>query len=156
VGRTRPETESSGDLAFDLQRVLPAVPERVWRALTEPAELSQWWGPAGFTSPGMDFNPRVGGGYRITMQPPAGDAFYLSGEFLEVDPPVRLAYTFVWDPPDPDDRETVARLSLRDHQGSTEVSLTQSGFLTEDRVALHRDGWTESFERLAKLLSGDR
>jgi uncharacterized protein YndB with AHSA1/START domain len=146
---------SSGDLELELARTFPASPERVFRALTEPAELAQWWGPAGFSSPEMDFDARAGNRYRITMQPPEGDAFHLTGEFLEVDPPSRLAFTFAWDPPDADDRETVAALSLRALDDSTEVTLHQSGFLTEDRVALHRDGWTESFERLARLIAGD-
>ena len=35
------------------------------------------------------------------MQPPEGDPFYLTGEFREVDPPARLAYTFVWEDPIP-------------------------------------------------------
>jgi uncharacterized protein YndB with AHSA1/START domain len=146
---------TDADLALELKRVLPAPPTRVFRALTEPGELAKWWGPEGFTSPGMDFDPRVGGSYRITMQPPEGEAFHLSGEFLEVDPPNRLAYTFLWDPPDPDDRETVAKLSLQALGHSTEVTLHQSGFATDDRVALHRDGWTESFERLERLISAE-
>jgi uncharacterized protein YndB with AHSA1/START domain len=38
--------------------------------------------------------------------------FRLVGEFLEIDPPRRLAYTFRWEEPDPDDQETVVTLSL--------------------------------------------
>ena len=53
------------------------------------------------------------------MQPPDGDVFHLSGVFREVDPPVRLAYTFRWEEPDPDDRETMVTLSLRDLGEST-------------------------------------
>ena len=71
--------------------------------------------------------------YRIEMQPPEGDAFYLTGEFREVDPPARLAYTFVWEDPDPDDVETVVELSFRDLGESTEVAFTQGPFKTEAR-----------------------
>jgi len=35
----------------------------------------------------------------------------------------------------------------------TEVALTQGLFRTEARRALHRDGWTDSFERLERLIS---
>jgi uncharacterized protein YndB with AHSA1/START domain len=84
---------------------------------------------------------------------PRGHLFHLTGEFREVDPPARLAYTFVWEPPDPDDRETVVTLSLGDVDGSTEVNLTQGVFATEARRALHEQGWTESLERLQELLS---
>ena len=51
--------------------------------------------------------PASEGRYRIEMQPPEGDAFYLIGEVREVDPPARLAYTFIWEDPDPDDVETL-------------------------------------------------
>jgi uncharacterized protein YndB with AHSA1/START domain len=82
-----------------------------------------------------------------------GDLFHLTGEFREVDPPSRLAYTFVWEPPDPDDRETIVTLSFRDVNGSTEVNFTQGVFATMQRRALHEQGWMESFERLQELLS---
>jgi uncharacterized protein YndB with AHSA1/START domain len=145
---------TDGDGIFlRMTRTLPAPRVAVYRALTDPGELSKWWGPRGFTAPSVDFDPRVGNGYRIAMQPPDGDVFHLSGEFREVDPPALLAYTFRWDPPDPDDRETVATLSLRDQAEQTEVELTQGEFATEERRALHEGGWTDSFDRLQELLA---
>ena len=87
------------------------------------------------------------------MQPPEGDPFYLAGEFREVDPPTRLAFTFVYEDPDPDDVETLVGLSLRDLGGSTEIDFTQRTFKTEARRALHRDGWTDSFDKLEGLIS---
>jgi uncharacterized protein YndB with AHSA1/START domain len=48
----------------------------------------------------------------LAMKPPDGQAFHLAGEFLEIDPPGRLVYTFRWEEPDPDDRETVVALAL--------------------------------------------
>src|SRR5215207_9681228 len=97
-------------LVLRLKGVLPAPRAAVYRALSDPGQLAKWWGPRGFTAPSVEFDPRVGGSYRIAMQRPDGDLFYLSGAFLEVDPPADLTYTFRWDPPDPDDRETVAPL----------------------------------------------
>jgi uncharacterized protein YndB with AHSA1/START domain len=144
---------ASNDLTLELKGEMPASGDRVWQALTEPGELAKWWGPNGFTSPSVELDLRVGGAYRIAMQPPEGELFHLSGEFTEVDPPSRLAYTFVWDPPNPDDRETTAALSLTDLGESTELSLEQGVFATEERLALHRDGWTDSFGRLRELLS---
>jgi uncharacterized protein YndB with AHSA1/START domain len=139
-------------LVLRLSRVLPAPREAVYRALTDPAELAKWWGPKGFTSPSVDFDPQVGGSYRIAMQPPDGDLFHLSGEFREVDPPARLSYTFRWDPRDPDDRETLATLVLEDRGEETEVLFTQGEFATEERRALHEGGWTDSFGKLEQLL----
>jgi uncharacterized protein YndB with AHSA1/START domain len=102
----------------------------------------------GFTLPETKLDLRVAGRYRFSMQPPDGDLFHLSGEFLEIDPPGRLVYTFRWDEPTPDDRETVVALSLTDLGDATEISLSQGLFATEERLSLHRSGWLESFEKL--------
>jgi uncharacterized protein YndB with AHSA1/START domain len=139
-------------LVLRLERNVPAPCAAVYRALTDPEELGKWWGPRGFTAPSVEFAPAVGAGYRIAMQPPDGDLFHLSGEFREVEPPARLVYTFRWDPPHPDDRETLVTLSLEDRGEQTKVRLTQGEFATEERYALHEAGWTESFEQLEQLL----
>ena len=146
-------TAQSDRLNLEIKRVVPAAPAVVFRAFSAPDELAKWWGPKGFTTPALDFNPRVGDRYRIEMQPPEGEAFYLTGEFREVDPQNRLAYTFIWEDPDPDDVEMLAELSFRDLGESTEVVLTQGPFKTEARRELHRNGWTESFEKLEQLVS---
>jgi hypothetical protein len=52
--------------------------ERIFSALTESAELARWWGPHGYTTPEIDLDLRVGGGYRFTMQPPGSDRFHLA------------------------------------------------------------------------------
>lgn len=146
--------EPSG-LALQMTRVLRAPRSLVFRALTEPGELAKWWGPNGFTAPSVDFDPRVGGSYHIEMQPPEGEVFYLTGEFREVEPPARLVYTFRWEDPTPDDRETVVTLSLQELGGDTELDFAQGTFATEERRALHEEGWTNSFDKLEELLSRD-
>jgi uncharacterized protein YndB with AHSA1/START domain len=148
---------TAGDgLVLRLKRILPAPRAAVFRALTDPGELARWWGPRGFTAPSVEFDPRVGGGYRIAMQPPDGDLFHLSGEVREIDPLARLAYTFRWDPPAPDDRQTVVTLSLEARGERTEIRLTQGAFATEERRALHEAGWTDSFRRLEHVLRTSR
>jgi uncharacterized protein YndB with AHSA1/START domain len=143
----------SRELTLEMKRVLPAAQPVVFRAFSAPEELAKWWGPKGFTAPSLEFNARVGNRYRIEMQPPEGASFYLIGEFREVEPPARLAYTFVWEDPDPDDVETLVELLLRDLGESTEVVLTQRPFKTEARRELHRNGWTDTFDRLEQFIS---
>jgi uncharacterized protein YndB with AHSA1/START domain len=139
-------------LILELTRVVPAGRSVVFGAFTGADQLAKWWGPEGFSVPSLEFAPRVGTSYRIQMQPPEGDPFYLTGEFREVDPPVRLAFTFVYEDPDPDDVETLVELSFQDLGESTEVVFTQGAFRTEARRELHRDGWTDSFDRLERLI----
>ena len=144
--------EQPSGLLLELRCALAAPRERIFGMLTEPAELARWWGPHGFTTPEVALDLRVGGGYRLSMQPPDGDLFHLSGEFLEIDPPGRLRYTFRWEEPTPDDRETVVTLSLVGVSDATELSLTQGLFATEERLALHHGGWSDSFEKLCAVV----
>ena len=146
-------TAQPSELALQMTRVIRAPRPLVFNALTEPDELAKWWGPSGFTAPRVEVDLRVGGSYRFAMQPPDGDLFYLSGEFRKVDPPAHLAYTFRWEDPDPDDRETLVTLSLQDLGETTELVFAQRTFATEPRRALHEQGWTDSFDRLQALMS---
>jgi uncharacterized protein YndB with AHSA1/START domain len=147
-------TARESGLELRIARVLHAPRADVFRALTDPDELAKWWGPQGFTAPYVDFDPRVGESYRIAMQPPVGELFYLTGEFREVDPPARIVYTFRWEDPTPDDRETVVTLSLRERGAdATELDLAQEAFTTEERYALHQGGWSTSLDKLDELVS---
>jgi uncharacterized protein YndB with AHSA1/START domain len=141
-----------GRFVLQQTRVFDAPAEQVFALLTEPTELAKWWGPHGFETPDIDIDPRVGGSLRFTMQPPDGDSFHLSGEFLQIEFPSRLRFTFRWDEPVPDDRETVVELSLDSLGGRTTVMLTQGAFATEERLDLHRRGWADSFEKLDAIL----
>ena len=126
---------------------------RVFAAMTDPEQVAEWWGPKGFTCPEVNLDVRVGGVCGIAMRPPVGDLFHLVGAYVEVVPPSRLAYTFRWEPPDPDDRETIALLTLCDANGATDVELLQGPFVTEARRDLHQAGWADSVARLASHLA---
>jgi uncharacterized protein YndB with AHSA1/START domain len=142
-------------MKLELSRVLPTPPAAVFDALTKPDVVARWWGPAGFSVPSLDFEPRPGAGYRIEMQPPeGGEAFALTGEFRVVEAPRRLALTFRWEPPSSDDVETLVELSLREADAGTELLLVQGEFKTDERVELHRGGWTDSLDKLESLLRG--
>jgi uncharacterized protein YndB with AHSA1/START domain len=138
---------------LQLERVLPAPREAVFDAFVDPGQLAEWWGPRGFTSPSIDLDARVGGRYRIAMQPPEGELFHLQGEYLEVDPANRLVYTFEYENPAPDDRVTAVTLSLGDLGENTALALEQGPFATEARRALHEGGWTDGLDRLAAFLA---
>ena len=132
--------------------MVPAARPAVFDALTAAERLARWWGPDGFTVPTLDFEPRVGEAYSIEMQPPEGDAFHIAGEFREVDSPGRLAFTFAYEPPDADDVENLVELSLAERGESTEVRLRQQPFKTDARRELHLNGWSESFDKLERLV----
>jgi uncharacterized protein YndB with AHSA1/START domain len=143
---------SDAGLTLELTVVLDAPRDAVFRLLTDPQGLEQWWGPRGFTTTVVESELVTGGHYRFRMVPPGAEPFHLSGEYVEVDPPTSVAYTFVWDPPTADDRETTVRLRLRQAGDGTELMLWQGLFATQERLALHREGWTESFDKLREAI----
>jgi uncharacterized protein YndB with AHSA1/START domain len=140
-------------LTVRLFGMVQAPPAQVFEVMTDPEQVAEWWGPDGFTCPEVTLDLRVGGAYRIAMQPPDGELFHLTGTYIEVEPPSRLAYTFRWEPPHPDDRENVARIALRGRDGATEVELNHGPFATEARRELHKAGWTDTLVRLASYVA---
>ena len=90
--------------AFDLvlKRVLHAPPEKVFRAYTDPAILSQWFAPKPWTITDAVVEPHAGGRFNFVMHGPEGERISNSGVFLEVLPNRRLiftdAFTLEWKP----------------------------------------------------------
>jgi uncharacterized protein YndB with AHSA1/START domain len=152
IGRTD-ATERQPGTQLRLEKNLPVLPERVFAAFVDAEQLRQWWGPTGFTVTDLQLRTVEGSDYRIAMQPPEGDVFHIRGTFRAVEPPRRLAHTFVYEEPDPDDQETLVTLIFEPAEQGTRVVLDQGPFKTKARWALHRDGWTQTFERLEQYLA---
>jgi uncharacterized protein YndB with AHSA1/START domain len=136
-----------------LEKVFTVPPERLFAVFVDAEQLPRWFGPVGFTALGLRFDAAEGGNYRLAMQPPEGDAFHIRGTFRTVEAPRHLAFTFVYEEPDPDDRETLVTVTLEPVEEGTNVVVEQSSFKTAARCALHRDGWTDSLERLEQALA---
>ena len=135
-----------------LEKTLAVPPERVFAAFVDAERLRRWWGPAGFTVASLRFDPVEGTDYRIAMKPPEGDVFHIRGTFRAVEEPRRLAYTFVYEEPHPDDQETVVTLTFEPTDRGTRLVLDQGPFRTAARRELHHAGWTDTLERLEQSL----
>ena len=75
---------------------IAAPPARVFQAISDPTQLPKWWGQTGLyhvTKSTMDLRP--GGKWRSDGIGADGKAFYVEGEYLEVDPPRLLVHTWI-------------------------------------------------------------
>jgi uncharacterized protein YndB with AHSA1/START domain len=83
---------SADELVY--RRVFRAPRELVWRCLTEPAELAQFWGPRGMTTPlgGIVVELHAGGRFETLMVGDHG-SYRMIATFTEVVPPERLSWT---------------------------------------------------------------
>jgi uncharacterized protein YndB with AHSA1/START domain len=86
-------TSASTDLELTVSRVINAPVARVWRAWTDPAEVSQWWGPYGFKSDASTRDFRVGGTWKHTMIGPDGKTYANLASFEEIVPNERIVFT---------------------------------------------------------------
>jgi len=141
------------ELRLELENVLAVPQERVFAAFVDAEQLRRWWGPAGFSVSHLEFDAVEGASYRIAMQPPEGEVFHVRGTFHAVEPPRRISFTFSYEEPDPDDQETLVTVTLEPADPGTRVILDHGPFKTEARLELHREGWTDTFERLGRWLS---
>jgi uncharacterized protein YndB with AHSA1/START domain len=146
-------TEPQPGTQLRLEKILPVPPERVFAVFVDAGQLPHWFGPTGFTASGLRFDASEGRDYRIAVQPPEGDAFHIRGTFRAVEAPRRLAFTFLYEEPDPDDRETLVTVTFEPAEEGTRVVVEQGPFRTPERSALHRDGWADSLRRLEQALT---
>ena len=80
-----------------LTRTFDAPRELVFQAWTEPGQIEQWWGPAGFRNETLVMDVRPGGTWRYVMHSPDGTAYDNRTVYREVVVPERLVYWHGWD-----------------------------------------------------------
>jgi uncharacterized protein YndB with AHSA1/START domain len=142
--------------------VLPAPTERVFAALTQPGHITRWWGedavywmtnvqhelrPGGVAKYGGTFtnNDSVSGSS-------AGREFLGAGVTRAVDAPHMLEYTRRYTDGIPCTEETVIRYELEPCDSGTRLTVTHTGFATEEMSELHKHGWERAFAWLEAYL----
>lgn len=73
----------NNDLDLMLERRLAAPPAKVWRALTEPELLKQWFAPKPWRTVEVAIDPRPGGRFFTRMAGPGGEAEECAAEGSE-------------------------------------------------------------------------
>jgi uncharacterized protein YndB with AHSA1/START domain len=94
--------KTEGERFVVVVRRFAAPTEAVYRAHTEPALVQQWMlGPHGWTMPVCISELRPGGKIRYEWTMPGGGGFYLTGEYLELEPYSRIVHVERMFLPDP-------------------------------------------------------
>jgi len=140
---------------------IDASPDKLYRAWTDPALVTQWFTPPPWTTPHAEFDLRPGGESRITMRGPDGTDMLNRGVFLEVVPNRRLvftnAYTLGWEPSERPPYMTFV-LDFDDlGNGRTRYTARVRHFTVADRechekMGFHQ-GWPSATEQLAALVA---
>ena len=118
---------------------IAASPETVFAAISDPNQLGQWWGGDKYRADDWQIDLRPGGKWRSRGTGQTGAPFEVQGEYLEVDPPRLLAYTWNanWAP-----GESVVRWELQPVAAGTRLTVIHSGLREQPQAkASFSGGW---------------
>jgi uncharacterized protein YndB with AHSA1/START domain len=125
--------------------MIDATPETIWPFLVDPSKHVEWLGTE------ADIDPRPGGVYRVNVQ----GIHQSAGEYLEVVPQQKVAFTFGWEEEGNPIRPGSSKIEITLHPegDKTLVRLVHSG-IPEDAVSDHTQGWDHYLGRLAIAAPG--
>jgi uncharacterized protein YndB with AHSA1/START domain len=140
------------DNVLEMERLIPAPPERVFEYWTEPELVAKWFGPGDFDVPASQLDLRPGGKWRTTIRSPEGQLRTVSGVYNTIEPPRRLVFTWAWDDDDGvRGHETQVTVTLEPTPGGTRLRLVQQDFQNREVSDRHDGGWGSSLSKLQRL-----
>ena len=136
------DVKTVGNDQIVAEMTVEASPETIFAALTEPEKLSAWWGEDQmYRADKWSIDLRVGGKWRSEGQNAKGEPFLVEGEYVEIDRPRVLAYT--WRPSWVEAPVTTVRYVLTPKGNGTHVFVTHSGFAGNEKAIEAHRGWTQ-------------
>ena len=131
-------------------KLLPASPEQVFDAWTDPESLAQWFLPGPVKIAPVEVDLRIGGRYRIVMLGEEAE-FEHWGEYLEIERPKRLVFT--WFSANTGGGETLVTIEFEARGERTELVLTHEQLPDRQAAMQHEAGWTNILDALGSHLA---
>lgn len=146
----------------EIERTFTTDPRRLFRAWTDPAELSAWFGPAGWSVPpeSVNVDARTGGVWQLTMVEDGGARRVpVSAALTEVVDGERLVVQELMESPDGSGTtsEITLEVTFAADPSGAKLVLCQGPFPSGELRTQTTEGWLSSFEKLDTLLNpGER
>jgi len=135
-------------------REFEAPRELVFKVLTDPTLIPQWWGPRQYTTTVDKMDVRPGGRWRFVQQDGSGNEYAFHGVYHAVVPPERIVQTFEFE--GATDHVAMETLTLEEVGGRTRMTVTSVFQTVADRDAMWASGMEsgarEAYDRLEELL----
>jgi uncharacterized protein YndB with AHSA1/START domain len=151
-----PRTVWALDREIVLSRVIAAPRERVFAAWTDPDQIRQWFGPAGFKTETIECDIREGGRWRFIYTGPDGTTYTNRMVFLRIVPPKRLEIEHGADEDDCPSRFRTTITFDEQSNGKTVLTMRQLHPTVEQREAGIGFGAVEfgyqTLDKLARFL----
>lgn len=141
-------------LCLVVRRKIAATPRRLFDAWTRPEQLMAWWGPRGVRCSDAQVDLRIGGHYRIDNVLPDGSTITIQGQFLALDPPNSLAYSWTVGPDEGPAEQVTVRFEAQGDE--TEVLIVHERIADQRTYADHEGGWWGCLDGLAEYIADPR
>ena len=144
----------TSDRELHVERIFNAPRDRVWKAMTDPSLLAQWWG-RGNKLVVEKHELKKGGHWRV-VEHSSGQAHGFEGRFAEIVAPTKIVQTFEWDGmPGHVSLETMQLEDLGD--GRTKLVVDSIFMTAEDCQGMMSSGMeggmNESYDALDRVLA---
>lgn len=133
--------------SLTITRTITGSPEEVFQAWTNPEVMSSWWGPEGMTGAECNLDVRDGGHWRAIMRGPNGE-HTTSGEYVRVDPPKELVFTWAWENDGVRGEETLVTVTFKPQGSNTALTLLHERFSKQETCDMHFEGWSSTLNKL--------
>ena len=135
-----------------IERTFDSPAEDVFEAWTSVEVIRRWYHCApDWGTPEVEVDLRVGGKFRGLMRKPDGSEVELSGEYIAIDRPHRLAMTCTFSD-DPASQQQLIELTFSEAGGATTVVLINSSVPTDERRDAQQWGWDGCLDQLEGAL----
>ena len=130
---------------YERTLAIDASPETVWEFLVDPEKLMRWKGI------NADLDAQPGGTFRCEVIP----GHIARGEYVEIDKPNRLVFTWGWDGSEdvPPGSSTIV-IELASDGDGTSLHFVHKDLPNAEAIASHAHGWDHYLPRLEIAAAG--
>jgi len=142
---------------FEITKQVDASIEDVFRAFTEAAQITGWWGPEGYHVTDVTSDPQPGGEFRLVMTGPEEPGQVVEGTYREVSAPSRIVAEISAAAPDGSPLvRAILTIDLAPASSGTEIHLSAHGTAFSPKgggmLAGMQEGWASSLTSLERFL----
>jgi uncharacterized protein YndB with AHSA1/START domain len=136
-------TEAVGTEPIVREVQIDAKPETVFEFFTDPEKLTRWLAVE------ATLDPRPGGVCHQTHEGREGKHYFMRGQFVEVEPPRRVVFTWGFTNPEieVEPGSSTVEVTFEERDGGTHVRLEHRDLPASERGD-HDGGWKTMLERL--------
>ena len=158
-------SESPADSVL-ISRVIDAPRELVFKAWTDPEQLTRWYAPRGCSIDFRTLDVRPGGDFHSCILTPHGKECWCKGVYREIVEPERIVFSMEvsneqGDSAEPSDvgmdpdwpKETIVTVTLDDIGARTKLTLQQTVAESLAKRTGAHPGWLDMLDRLNEILT---